>query len=176
MFLESLMIAVVVGTIPALIAKNKGKNFVAWWVYGTLLFIAALPHSLIMKSDTASIEKEKIESGGKKCPFCAEIIKKEAVVCKHCGSKLNDDVTDNGDHLNNTKAQNKTELNWSEKKTRDECLQQLSLAGYEFVSEDVTDKGLKWTIKGKSGSSFEFFGLDELKEFSDIYNSKKSVA
>ena len=24
----------------------------------------------------------------KKCPFCAEIIKKEALKCKHCGSEL----------------------------------------------------------------------------------------
>ncbi|HCI3893701.1 TPA: hypothetical protein NO315_004902, partial [Pseudomonas aeruginosa] len=29
-----------------------------------------------------------MENDEKKCPFCAEVIKAEAVKCKHCGSML----------------------------------------------------------------------------------------
>ena len=46
------------GLIPAFIAKNKGKNFITWWIYGTLLFPIALVHSLVSKN--AIVEQEKI--------------------------------------------------------------------------------------------------------------------
>jgi hypothetical protein len=48
--MEVFVIAVVLGLLPAAIAKRKGLSFALWWVYGAAVFIVALPHSLIMNS------------------------------------------------------------------------------------------------------------------------------
>lgn len=74
-----------IGLIPAAIAQGKGKSFVLWWIYGAAIFIVALPHALIMRSDDRALESKQLNSGMKKCPSCAEMIKQDAKVCKHCG-------------------------------------------------------------------------------------------
>lgn len=45
------LIAAGIGLIPASIAASKGRSFLGWWIYGVLLFIVALPHSILIKSE-----------------------------------------------------------------------------------------------------------------------------
>ena len=71
-------------------ASGKGKSGFGYFLLSALLspligFIAAL----ISKEDTAKIEKKEMSLGVKrKCPFCAELVKSEAIVCKHCSKDI----------------------------------------------------------------------------------------
>jgi hypothetical protein len=80
-------IALVLGFIPALIADSKGHDFVGWWLFGTFFFIIALPCALLIGS------KEKTKKRGegfKQCEFCAELIRIEAKLCRHCGRDVDE--------------------------------------------------------------------------------------
>lgn len=83
--MEFLLIAAILGVLVGMIARSKGRSFFPWWLYGTLIFIVAIVHVLLIKEDAEHAERELLSAGRKKCPKCAELIKGEAVVCRFCG-------------------------------------------------------------------------------------------
>lgn len=57
-------VAGILGLIPALIARQKGRNFVDWWFFGAALIFIALPVALLIKP------REITQAGDK--PFSSE--------------------------------------------------------------------------------------------------------
>lgn len=82
------MISALIGLLPAAIAYNKGYSFLGWWFFGAALFILALPAAIMTKPNIEALEQRQLQRGMVKCPYCLELIKEGAQICKHCGSTL----------------------------------------------------------------------------------------
>jgi hypothetical protein len=89
-----LVIAVICGILVGRDAAKRGMNPWAWGIFVALIWIIGLPMYLTMRKPliTKSFGSGQISVSAspdtKKCPYCAEIIKAEAIKCKHCGSDL----------------------------------------------------------------------------------------
>jgi hypothetical protein len=44
-----LLVLLLVGLLPALVAASKEHSFLIWWAYGTVLPVVAIPHALMLK-------------------------------------------------------------------------------------------------------------------------------
>ena len=78
-------VGALLGLIPATIASRKGRSFFGWWVYGTLLFLIALIHSLVIREDTWSEPAQVVR---RSCPACGKSNDASATFCRHCGKEI----------------------------------------------------------------------------------------
>jgi hypothetical protein len=79
------------GFVAAIIANTKGRSGCGWFLLGILLgpfalVIAFLPSMAQKEIQTA--QHQGAAGDFKKCPYCAEVVRKVAIKCKHCGSSL----------------------------------------------------------------------------------------
>ena len=74
--------------LPATIARNKGQDPGMWWLYGFLLWPVAFIHSLHIKPTEADLRRVLAEQGYMSCPYCDEMIRPQAIVCRYCGRDL----------------------------------------------------------------------------------------
>jgi hypothetical protein len=86
--MEIVLYAMLLGFVPATVARHKGRSFLAWWAYGTILIVVALPHALLLRPDVRQVERQQLAQGLRKCPFCAEMVKPDAKVCRYCNRDL----------------------------------------------------------------------------------------
>jgi len=77
------------GIAAAITLSNKGRSGCGGFLLGFLLGPIGLALALVMKADQAVLDGQQIRSGAARtCPSCAEVVKIEAVKCKHCGADL----------------------------------------------------------------------------------------
>ncbi|RBP83946.1 zinc ribbon domain-containing protein [Marinomonas rhizomae] len=93
MFVVILWIAFAI--LVGLLASTKGRSGFLFFLLALVLSpVIGLIIALVVPKNNEIVESKAIETGGmRKCPNCAELVKSEAKICKHCQSDLNNTVT-----------------------------------------------------------------------------------
>lgn len=70
------------------LGNNMAAKPLAMWVVAFLCPVAGFFWAIMAKNKEQMAADTGSFGGMKKCQFCAEPVREEAIKCKHCGSKL----------------------------------------------------------------------------------------
>jgi hypothetical protein len=77
------------GILGAVICEQKGRSAYLGLFLGWLLGPIGVIICAVLSKEDRVLEERALRSGKmRKCPHCAELVKREAKVCRHCGREL----------------------------------------------------------------------------------------
>ena len=72
------VLAGLLGLVTGIISAQKGRSFLLWWFFGTMLFIVALPLALALPATSRSFTKRR------NCPYCGYSMNVKERSCPNC--------------------------------------------------------------------------------------------
>lgn len=86
--MELLIVWIIGGILAGVIASSKGRNALGWVLLAVLLTPLAVLVLLVLPNLKEQRAAAAAAADNKKCPKCAEAVKREALVCRFCGHEF----------------------------------------------------------------------------------------
>ena len=104
--MEIVILWFILSCVAGIIASNKGRFGLGYFLLSIFLTpLIGLLCALAAGKNVAQIEKRQIHNAEmRRCPCCAEIVRTQAIKCRHCGSALGEPLNTNSVEVTSSAA------------------------------------------------------------------------